>query len=153
VKPICDKFLFSLLAAIAFCLVGCQGAQKATQESHEHFPPHWPQTIFSASDRLSQMLQQPDIAPTADRVPPQQEFMDLIGWLPILTADSDLDRSTFDRIDAASVRLHDKWQGANQPQDLQSLVNDSEVRELVNWMADVFQKVRSADQQLGHSPG
>lgn len=149
----CDKFLFSLLAAIVFCFIGCQGAQQATEESHEHFPPHWPQTIFNASDRLSQMLQQPDMAPTAGRVPPIEEFMDLIGWLPILTADSDLDRSTFDRIDAASVRLHDKWQGANQPRDLQSLVDDPDVRELVHWMAEVFQKMRTADQQLGNSPG
>lgn len=154
------------IAMLSFCLLGCQpSADVSDQEhdSHEHFPPHWPHTIFKASDRLSELIGEPDVESSANGTTPsqdndpamhiaaRQEFIDLIGWLPILAADSDLDRATFDRIDAASSKLQSRWQ-KSQPQDMPTLVKDPDAREIVAWLADVCRQEQSRMQQHFNSP-
>jgi len=146
------------LAVFLCCLLGCQPASDVSEEeheSHEHFPPHWPHTIFKASDRLSELIANPADAspPTAlpSQITPQQEFIDLVGWLPILAADSDLDRATFDRIDSASSKLQSRWQ-TSQPKDLPTLVNDPDAREIITWLADICHQERSRAEQHFNSP-
>jgi hypothetical protein len=146
------------LAVFLFCLLGCQLASDISEEeheSHEHFPPHWPHTIFKASDRLSELIANPAAASPqtalSSQISPQQEFIDLIGWLPILAADSDLDRATFDRIDSASSKLQLRWQEP-QPKDLPTLVKDPDAREIITWLADICHQEQSRMQQHLNSP-
>lgn len=142
------------LAVLTICISGCQPAGTSPEEehkSHEHFPPHWPHTIFNASDRLTQLIEQPAGPSTGERIAPHLEFMDLIGWLPILAADSDLDRATFDRIDATSTKIQSRW-SKSLPQDLESLVKDPEARDMIAWLADVCRQEQSRTQQQFASP-
>lgn len=85
-----------------------QGDHQEHQE-HEHFPSHWPEDILRASKRISELLTEPGGATAGSSlqtpaITPSAELADLIGWLPILAADSDLGREDFARIDA--------WSGA-----------------------------------------
>ena len=154
------------LAVFLFGFIGCQGADHAPEEdheSHEHFPPHWPYNIFKASDRLNELIGSSDTATStaantspADavaglRIAPHQEFVDLVGWLPILAADSDLDRAVFNRIDAVSTRLELKWR-KSQPHDIQTLINDPEAREMIGWLSDVCRQEQARVQQYFNIP-
>jgi len=142
------------LAVFLCCLLGCQPASDVSEEeheSHEHFPPHWPHTIFKASDRLNELISSSGSASPTDPTTPYQEFVDLVGWLPILAADSDLDRATFDRIDAACIEVQSKWQ-SSPTQDIQILTNDPKVRELNTWLADICRQEQDRIQKLFSNP-
>lgn len=75
-------------------------------EEHEHFPPHWPESVFRASNRLVELSSLGDSAKPFE-VSLEREFVDLIRWLPDLVADSDLSEVEFNRIDAWSSRYSD----------------------------------------------
>ena len=115
-----SKFVFfmgSCLLGLLVCF-GCDSKSGSTDgvsdQEHEHFPAHWPESIFRASQRIDGILAEPGAtsvgatsaglktgAPTLSSV---AELADLVGWLPILAADSDLGREDFSRIDAWSAQ-------------------------------------------------
>lgn len=85
----------------------------AAEAEHDHFPAHWPSTIFVASERLV-ALQKSEGSPNSPQgVSPEQELIDLLRWLPELAADSDLEERTFNKIDTWShdylQMLEPKW--------------------------------------------
>jgi hypothetical protein len=69
-------------------------------EHHEHFPEHWPEDIMRANQRISELIEDP--SSSSQGISKSMELADLVGWLPILAADSDLGREDFARIDAWS---------------------------------------------------
>jgi len=98
-----SKFVFfmgSCLLGLLVCF-GCNSnsgsMDGASDQEHEHFPAHWPESIFRASQRIDGILGAPTLSSVA-------ELADLVGWLPILAADSDLGREDFSRIDAWSAQ-------------------------------------------------
>lgn len=105
-------FVGSFLLGLLVCF-GCDSKSGSTDGSsdqeHEHFPAHWPESIFRASQRIDGILADPGAtsvglkteSPTLTSV---AELADLVGWLPILAADSDLGREDFSRIDAWSAQ-------------------------------------------------
>jgi hypothetical protein len=110
-----SKFVFfmgSCLLGLLVCF-GCDSKSGSTDgvsdQEHEHFPAHWPESIFRASQRIDGILADPVAmsvgleteSPTLTSV---AELADLVGWLPILAADSDLGREDFNRIDAWSAQ-------------------------------------------------
>ena len=110
-----SKFVFfmgSCLLGLLVCF-GCDSKSGSTDgvsdQEHEHFPAHWPESIFRASQRIDGILADPVAtsvglkteSPTLSSV---AELADLVGWLPILAADSDLGREDFSRIDAWSAQ-------------------------------------------------
>lgn len=120
-----SKFVFfmgSCLLGLLVCF-GCNSnsgsMDSASDQEHQHFPAHWPESIFRASQRIDGILADPGAtsagatsvgatsaglktgAPTLRSV---AELADLVGWLPILAADSDLGREDFSRIDAWSAQ-------------------------------------------------
>ena len=110
-----SKFVFfmgSCLLGLLVCF-GCDSKSGsmdgASDQEHEHFPAHWPESIFRASQRIDGILADPVAtsvgleteSPTLTSV---AELADLVGWLPILAADSDLGREDFSRIDAWSAQ-------------------------------------------------
>ena len=110
-----SKFVFfvgSCLLGLLVCF-GCDSKSGSTDgvsdQEHEHFPAHWPDSIFRASQRIDGILADPVAtsvgleteSPTLTSV---AELADLVGWLPILAADSDLGREDFSRIDAWSAQ-------------------------------------------------
>lgn len=115
-----SKFVFfmgSCLLGLLVCF-GCNSNSGSTDgvsdQEHEHFPAHWPESIFRASQRIDGILADTGAtsvgamsvgleteSPTLTSV---AELADLVGWLPILAADSDLGREDFSRIDAWSAQ-------------------------------------------------
>ena len=120
-----SKFVFFMGSCLLGLLVGfgCDSKSGSTSgvsdQEHEHFPAHWPESIFRASQRIDGILAAPGTmavdatsvgatsigsetgTPTLTSV---VELADLVGWLPILAADSDLGREDFSRIDAWSAQ-------------------------------------------------
>jgi hypothetical protein len=120
-----SKFVFfmgSCLLGLLVCF-GCDSKSGSTDgasdQEHEHFPAHWPESIFRASQRIDGILAAPGTMPVdatsvgatsvgsetgTPTLTSVAELADLVGWLPILAADSDLGREDFSRIDAWSAQ-------------------------------------------------
>lgn len=158
-KKNCQKFMWMMITVILGVGMGCQPPSTSAQssshddhgdseESHEHFPAHWPYTIFRASARLAELAKNPDTASTDGSIAPREEFVDLVNWLPILAADSDLDRPTFDRIDAWSTSAMARWQRPGGLQELKNIVQESETQEMIAWLADVCRQEELRLEQL-----
>lgn len=143
----CDHLIVWFLLAMVM-VAGCKPLDQPGGETHEHFPPHWPQTIFQASARLNEFAEKEDPTSTIHKVPSRQELIDLVGWLPILAADSELDRETFDRIDAQATKITARWERAALSQDTQSLINEPGLRELIQMLAEVCQREQSRIDRL-----
>ena len=120
-----SKFVFFMGSCLLGLLVGfgCDSKSGSTSgvsdQEHEHFPAHWPESIFRASQRIDGILAAPGTMPVdatsvgATSIGSETgtatltsvvELADLVGWLPILAADSDLGREDFSRIDAWSAQ-------------------------------------------------
>ena len=98
-KPTRLLFSWFLLAM----LVGCLSTPKE-EEEEVHFPPHWPVTVFAASDRLKQ-ISGTDSSIESKAPSVERELVDLITWLPELVADSDMTKEEFDQIDGWATKL------------------------------------------------
>ncbi len=66
------------------------------------------------------------------------ELADLVGWLPILAADSDLGRQDFARIDSWSSRWTESLRKhALESPDIQGLSNLEELRQVVGQLDEI----------------
>jgi len=104
-------------AAIARCLcyfslMACPFGEGCTQESHEAdshlehvIPPHKPGSYAETVEQLEvrwNRLHEGNDAPSAQEV---SELGDVVGWLPELAADSDLDRRQWEQVQSLSGEL------------------------------------------------
>lgn len=127
--------------------------KKTAQDSeHEHFPPHWPGSLFQASSRLDAMIADPEIASSNPLVTSSKEFADLIQWLPFLAADSDLGRDPFTRIDGWSTQFADRLkQAAQTNKPLREIVADngieSMIRELSNICSEETKRLQALEKE------
>jgi hypothetical protein len=95
----------SLVATLPCCNRAPSISTEDEHEEHEHFPMHWPGSIFAAMDRLD-LLMSGQATPVGDgSISLEQELLDLIRWLPELIADSDLDEATFNNVDTWTSEL------------------------------------------------
>jgi len=120
-----SKFVFFMGSCLLGLMVGfgCDSKSGSTadvsDQEHEHFPAHWPESIFRASQRIDGILAAPGAMPLGatpvgatsvgsetgtPTLTSVAELADLVEWLPILAADSDLGREDFSRIDAWSAQ-------------------------------------------------
>ena len=99
-KAVLALLLFLLLLPM---LAGCYTAP-IEEEEEEHFPPHWPVTVFEASKRIKQIVDS-DGAVESKATSIEREFVDLIIWLPELVADSDMTKTEFDEIDSWASKM------------------------------------------------
>jgi hypothetical protein len=98
----------AVLALLPFLLSltmlgGCYTAPKE-EEEEEHFPPHWPVSVFEASKRLKQ-ISDSNGAVESKATSIEREFVDLVIWLPELVADSNMTKTEFDEIDSWASKL------------------------------------------------
>jgi hypothetical protein len=105
------------LAGVAF-LAGC-GHSKPTPASgseaeghghayEHHNPPHKPRDFPTGLAALRERLTSFFKAPASPTPEADQEFtklVDIVGWLPELAADSDLERAEWDRVNEQSKQL------------------------------------------------
>lgn len=113
---------------------------KATghETEHEHFPPHWPTSLFQASARLEAMVADPDIASSNPNVSSSNEFADLFLWLPFLAADSDLGREEFSRIDSWSTQFADRLeQDAQSKKALRDIVANRDIQSVIHELSQI----------------
>jgi hypothetical protein len=95
------------LLGLAWVQSGCMrpGSSEGSDDSHEeHFPAHWPASIFNAADRLKQLATSDALEPKNENITVETEWLDLIRWLPELAADSDLTQAQFYEIDGWVTR-------------------------------------------------
>jgi hypothetical protein len=145
---IAARWLIAMWMPIAWLTFAGCNAQRRDEESHEHFPPHWPYTIQKAASRLNELIAGEESASREHTIAPNQELVDLIGWLPILAADSDLDRETFDRIDIESTRILARWERDVTTGNFKSRIEEPDVRALIDWLADVCRREQARIEQL-----
>lgn len=103
-SPVLVVVLASLL------LAGCGQADRPSDlgsdppSKEAHFPAHWPGNFPTAIERLEVLLFDAQ-AELPMRISRWEEVNDLIGWLPELAADSDLNEPEWNRIDSAADEL------------------------------------------------
>ena len=102
-------FVLVLMASVFVLCCGCQkpaadSDPKTAKSQHEHFPDHWPRTVFVAAERLHTMMEANDLKSSNESISVEKEWTDLIRWLPELVADSELSERDFHAIDAWSTR-------------------------------------------------
>lgn len=139
--------------------LGCNGDRSANSSTespppasdteHEHFPSHWPFTIDRASERLNQLTSQPDTTSDPSSVSVAHEFADLLLWLPLLAADSDLARSDFEKIDQWSQTWAPICRTlADNQQPLSKLTAPPELQTAVHELEILCQRERQRLEQL-----
>ena len=101
-----SKVTIAILAISLFLpIAGCSNSGKDLSknadgsDTHEHYPKHWPGTIFVAAERLVQLSRSEATDSKQFGVPVEKEFIDLVRWLPELVADSDLSEQVFNDVD------------------------------------------------------
>lgn len=107
--------LLILFLAIGGCsyssrIQSAADAEHDTYEEHEHsLPPHMPRSFPHAVEELQRRHQAlVDASPVEDPAPFRVEFQelcDIVGWLPMLAADSDLTEAEWLPIKQAADRL------------------------------------------------
>ena len=86
-------------------LAGCHGVE--TEEAEHHTPEHMPADYPVAVDRLLALHVEiaNGVSRAADEIDVFAETSDVVRWLPMLAADSDLDEEPWNRVHAAARRL------------------------------------------------
>ncbi len=118
-QPLCPALLRIGLLILFLAVGGCSyssrvqstaDAEHATYEEHDHsLPPHMPRSFPHAVEELQRRHQAlADASPGADPVQLRTEFQelcDIVDWLPMLAADSDLIEAEWLPIKQAADRL------------------------------------------------
>ena len=104
------QFLFVAGCSYSSRVQSAADAEHATYEEHDHsLPPHMPRSFPHAVEELLRRHQVlADASPVEDPVPFRVEFQelcDIVGWLPMLAADSDLTEAEWLPIKQAADRL------------------------------------------------
>lgn len=127
-----------MIALTLMGTLGCAPNEPTTgSEAHKHFPEHWPYTLQNAAVRLKDFVDNRGATAPKASVDLRREYADLIEWLPILTADSDFDRSVFDRIDRWSSEELQRLQKLPPSETIERIVSDPNVAAHVAWMQEV----------------
>ena len=155
-----NKKLRNLLRAIICLIVGllCVGCKQPQvdpqQQEHEHFPAHWPHDIMRASKRIVQLLEDSDSKSTGTSQRESwptatAELADLVGWLPILAADSDLGRKDFASIDSWSSQWTDLLRKhASNSEAIQGLSNLEGFKEVAVQLGEICQAEQARIDRL-----
>jgi hypothetical protein len=96
------------LAGCGHSLPTSSSASEARGEQHEHNPPHKPRDFSSGLAALHKRFAQLFKTPNSQSLEEDKEFsklVDIVGWIPELAADSDLNRAEWDRINEQSKEL------------------------------------------------
>lgn len=129
---------------------GCRGPN-AEEHEEEHFPPHWPNTIFEASDRLRSIVDTNGVieskAPSIE-----QELLDLLEWIPELIADSDMSKADFDSVDSTVIRLAKQIEkGMGEGRSIKDLIATPGLGEAVKTLQQLCEREQARLDALGLS--
>ncbi|MFO1002023.1 MAG: hypothetical protein U0936_16945 [Planctomycetaceae bacterium] len=101
--------------SVLIAVIGCNSQEAQHEDEHlEHFvPAHKPTDYAALVDQLETRIAQQtqstgsgDGTPTAGQSATQrQELMDIIGWIPELAADSELQKKDFEMAVSAGAKL------------------------------------------------
>ena len=133
-------------------------AEGQAEHAYEHHnPPHKPHDFPGGLDALRKRCS--DLFASAPSKPPQagkefNELVDIVGWLPELAADSDLDRAEWDRVNEQSKRLArdvDEFTRAglegSEPRSRQKIESDLQaLDDVVRRHPDIFGQKSGVDR-------
>ena len=107
--------LWTTYIGVLFAGIGCSSQEAQHEDEHlEHFvPAHKPANYAALVDQLeTRIAQQTQPAESGDGTPTagqsatqRQELMDIIGWIPELAADSELQKQDFEMAVSAGAKL------------------------------------------------
>ncbi len=127
---------------------GCRGPN-AEEHEEEHFPPHWPNTIFEASDRL-RMIVDADGVIESKAPSIEQELLDLLEWIPELIADSDMSKADFDSVDSTVVLLAKQIEkGTGEGRSIKDLITTPGLGEAVKTLQQLCETEQARLDALG----
>jgi hypothetical protein len=89
------------LVALVGMLAGCAAAPVAHEEDGHELPRHHPRTFRRAVDAIEERSAALSSASGAAR----SELADIVRWLPMLAADTELGRADWDRVRGMSLLL------------------------------------------------
>jgi len=127
---------------------GCRGPN-AEEHEEEHFPPHWPNTIFEASDRLRMIVDTNGVV-ESKATSIEQELLDLLEWIPELIADSDMSKADFDSVDPMVVQLAKRIEkGAGEGRSIKDLIATPGLEEAVKRLKQLCEREQARLDALG----
>jgi DNA uptake protein ComE-like DNA-binding protein len=138
----------SWLFLIAVALTGCQGESHESLHEADHFTPlHWPADLADAvqkiDDRLSQLQKAgAEQAASEQAKLTQKELVDIVGWMPEVSADSFIDESQWIPINEASLELSSLLPGMSLPMDSAMEQKIKDFRNLIAETAELEVKNR-----------
>ncbi len=97
-------FLLAGFALLTVANLGCVEGRSSNHELDHQVPPHWPQSLSDAADKIEARLatmRSSGQGTTAAR----SELLEIVDWLPEVAADSALDESSWNEIYTACTRL------------------------------------------------
>lgn len=104
---IATVYMRRLLAGLLVVTAGCHGVH--TEEAEHHTPEHMPADYPAAVERLLALHN--EIANggsrAVDAIDVFAETYDIVRWLPMLAADSDLEEAAWNRVEGAARRLEE----------------------------------------------
>ena len=143
---------FVLFLAHCSLSLGCRWSSEENQRTasehdheaeHEHHPHHWPDNFLTAIRRMEEIR---DHRQKHGDVAIEEEFLDLIRWLPELVADTDLDKDTFDRIDVMVLEWVPKLESLKSRQsEWESFLQSDPMKRLMEELKAAEKKLLSLD--------
>jgi hypothetical protein len=80
--------LWIVILLLTTLSLGCVAEKESLHEMDHELPPHWPQNMGDAAQKIEQRLGQIEIKVSLETT--REELMDLIEWAPEVAADTDL---------------------------------------------------------------
>jgi hypothetical protein len=92
----------ALVVAFAGCAAGPVAAPGSSEEEAHELPAHHPRSFRRAIDAIEERA--PAVA-SGDAVAARRELADILRWLPMLAADTELGRGEWDRVRSIAIGL------------------------------------------------
>lgn len=93
----------ALLISLIGCLLGCGQSKESLHEMDHVTPAHWPNTLEDAAAKIRERLAATQsIDKPNDNNVAFEELSDLIGWVPEIAADTDLQEAEWNKLYEAS---------------------------------------------------
>lgn len=158
VSRLCHRTLFWLVClGVLNVVVGCGSQEEHHEDEHlEHFvPAHKPADFAALVEQLEKRIvqQTPASGPgegttAADQsATERQELIDIIGWIPELAADSELQKKEFETAVSAGAQLSIAL-GFEKPADGTAPVDQSVIPKLLSELKALVSKSQTSTEPM-----
>ena len=151
------KVLLIVWVGLSVAISGCGSSEEHAEDEHlEHFvPAHKPANYGALVEQLEKRIAQqspsqgPGEAATAANLSAtaQQELFDIIGWIPELAADSELQKKDFESAVSVGEKLSIAL-GFEKPAEGTTPVDQSSIPKLLNELKALISKSQTFKEPM-----